>query len=422
MPPIVTQPAPSLPFTVPAVRSLSLVRLATELARKISEVGRVLVEGEVHRPSRGKTGRIYFVLKDRTAQVSVSVPANKARMARIVEGERVAVTGTIQWIIDRGQISFEATEVTPVGAGAIAAAIAAARERMRAEGLLDRPRKTLPLLPTCVGVVCGLDAAVRKDIESVVAARFPGFPLQFCEVTVSGSGAAESVTDAILWLDRQRHVDVILIARGGGDATQLLPFSDETLCRVIAASTTPVVSAIGHDEDRPLSDELADARAGTPSIAAAMVIPDRDALLARIEASLARAHEGLGRRGERAMSRLSLVGWRTALDRGIERAASRLERIDWEHSIDRGLLGATGRLERVQWRDGLPGRLELADAKLGGLRRSVEALSPARVLERGYAVVRREDGSVVRRAADVATGTVVDVTVAEGRFAAEVLT
>ena len=416
-----TQDHPSLPFTTPAFRQLSLLRLATELARKVGEIGRVVVEGEVHRPSRSKTGRIYFVLKDRTAQINVSVPANKARMARIVEGERVAVSGGVQWIIERGQISFEASEVTPVGAGAIAAAIAAARERMRRDGLLDRPRKILPLLPTCVGVVCGLDAAVRKDIEAVVQSRFPGYPVEFCEVTVSGAGASEAITNAIALLDRQPHIEVIMLARGGGDSTQLLPFSDETLCRAIAASGTPIVSAIGHDDDRPLSDELADLRAGTPSIAAVMVIPDRAALTAHLEASFARTHAGLSRRTERAGARFASVTWRTALDRGLERATAQLGRIDWEHSIDRGLIAAGARLERVLWRDGLPRRVELSDARLTGLFRSVEALSPARVLDRGYAVVRAADGSVVRRAADVVAGTVVSVTVAEGTFAAEVV-
>ena len=379
-----------------------------------------MVEGEIHRPTRGKTGRIYFVLKDRAAQINVSVAANRAKMARIVEGERVAVTGTVQWQMDRGAVSFEAIEVVPVGAGAIAAAIAAARERMRDDGLLDRPRRPLPLLPTSIGVVCGHEAAVRKDIESVVASRFRGLPVLFAEVTVSGPGAAEAIAEAVRWLERKPEIDVILLARGGGDATQLLPFSDETLCRVVAACSKPVVVAIGHEEDRPLCDEVADHRAGTPSIAAAMVVPDRAALVARLDAAAKRAAEGLARRGDRSAARLSAIAWRTALDRGLERSAARLDRIDWQRSLDHGVATARSRLDRVPWRDALPQRIAVAEVRLSGLQRSVESLSPVRVLQRGYAIARTRDGIVIRRASDVIAGTVVAVTVAEGTFAAEV--
>lgn len=409
-----------LPFSTPTVRQLSLIRLATELARRMGEVGRVMVEGEIHRPTRGKTGRIYFVLKDRAAQINVSVAANRAKMARIIEGERVAVTGTVQWQMDRGAVSFEAIEVVPVGAGAIAAAIAAARERMRADGLLDRPRRPLPLLPTSIGVVCGHEAAVRKDIESVVASRFRGLPVLFAEVTVSGPGASEAIAEAVRWLERKPEIDVILLARGGGDATQLLPFSDETLCRVVAACSKPVVVAIGHEEDRPLCDEVADHRAGTPSIAAAMVVPDRVALVARLDAAANRAAEGLARRSDRSAARLSAIAWRTALDRGLERWAARLDRIDWQRSLDHGIATARSRLDRVPWRDALPQRIAVAEVRLSGLQRSVESLSPVRVLQRGYAIARTRDGIVIRRAGDVIAGTVVAVTVAEGTFAAEV--
>ncbi len=409
-----------LPFSTPTVRQLSLIRLATELARRMGEVGRVMVEGEIHRPTSGKTGRIYFVLKDRAAQINVSVAANRAKMARIVEGERVAVTGTVQWQMDRGAVSFEAIEVVPVGAGAIAAAIAAARERMRADGLLDRPRRPLPLLPTSIGVVCGHEAAVRKDIESVVASRFRGLPVLFAEVTVSGPGASEAIAEAVRWLERKPEIDIILLARGGGDATQLLPFSDETLCRVVAACSKPVVVAIGHEEDRPLCDEVADHRAGTPSIAAAMVVPDRVALVARLDAAANRAAEGLARRGDRSAARLSAIAWRTALDRGLERWAARLDRIDWQRSVDHGVANARSRLDRVPWRNALPQRIAVAEVRLSGLQRSVESLSPMRVLQRGYAIARTRDGIVIRRASDLIAGTVVAVTVAEGTFAAEV--
>src|SRR5262249_14869993 len=149
------------------------------------------------------------------------------------------------------------------------------------------------------------DAAVRKDIESVVATRFAGYPIVFCDVTVSGAGAADAIAAGVASLDAHPDVDVIVLARGGGDATELLPFSDETLCRAIAASTTPVISAVGHEGDRPLCDEVADVRCGTPSIAAAVVVPDRRALEAELDRRLAGCASVVSSRVDRAGARLA---------------------------------------------------------------------------------------------------------------------
>ena len=272
------------------------------------------------------------------------------------EGERVAVTGTIEMIVDRGALQLTAQEVVPVGSGAIAAMIAEARERLRRDGLLDRPRRPIPMLPRCIGVLCGTEAAVRKDIESVVAARFPGYPMRFLEVTVSGPGAVESLITGIDLLQRDRTidvVDVIVLARGGGDPTQLLPFSDEQLCRVIAGSRVPIVSAIGHDGDRPLSDEVADLRAGTPSIAAAMVVPERAVLGARLDAARDRTASVLTQVMERGVRRLTGVAWQTALDRRLERSADRLQRIDWSNAVLRLSARSEARLAAVDWSNAL---------------------------------------------------------------------
>ena len=205
------------------------------------------------------------------------MPASHARRSRVVQGERVSVVGGLQWANDRGQLHLVAEEVAPVGAGAIAALIATTRQQLAAEGLLDRPRRPLPRLPAAIGVVCGADAAVRKDIESVAAARFPGYPLRFQETTVSGPGAALTIVEALAALVRRPGVEVVILARGGGDGPSLLPWSTEEVCRAVAACPVPVVSAIGHEADRPLCDEVADLRCGTPSLAATATIPDRDA-------------------------------------------------------------------------------------------------------------------------------------------------
>ena len=383
------------------VRRVSLVRLSAEIARSLSALGKVAVEGEVHQPKSRPNGRIYFTLKDRAAQISVTVPAARTKRAWVVDGQRVQVTGALSWDNAWGRMQLVADEVVPVGEGAVAAMIAEARARLRADGLLDRPRRALPRLPASIGVVCGSEAAVRADIESVVAARFPGYPMVFREVTMT---SAEAVMEGLRDLDLRVGVDVIILARGGGDATQLLPFSDEELCRAICATSTPVVAAIGHEGDRPLCDEVVDLRCGTPSLAAAAVVPDREALLAGLEAAWTRAEAVVARRFDEAERRLLVVDRDRAVLAGVERAAERLQR-------------AAGRLELVHPRH----RLAPAAGVLAAARREMEALSPVRVLERGYAVVRAAaDGSVLRSAADAAVGQRVDVQLASGRLAATV--
>lgn len=387
----------------PAVRKLSLVRLSAEMARSLAGVGKVAVEGEVHRPTTRPGGRTYFTLKDRAAQIDVTVPAVRARRARTVAGERVQATGVLEWVSSWGRLQFVAEEVVPVGAGAVAAMIAEARVRLGREGLLDRPRRAIPRLPAAIGVVCGSEAAVRADILAVVEARFPGYPMVFREVPVSGPGAADAIAAAVRDLDERPGVDVVVLARGGGDATQLLPFSDEELCRVICASRTPVVAAIGHEGDRPLCDEVADLRCPTPSLAAAAVVPDRLAMESELAAARLRAQTlalSAVAAGER---RLASVDRDKAVTAGVGRARERLVR-------------AAHRLELVHPRR----RLDPARARLGGARREMEALSPARVLERGYAVVRGADGSVLRQSTGVAAGQQVHVQLAAGGLVAVV--
>ena len=170
-------------------------------------------------------------------------PRAKVARCRTVVGERVCVSGLLTWVNERGELQLVAEEVIPVGAGAVAAMVAESRRRLAADGLLERPRRTLPRLPELIGVVCGADAAVRKDIESVVTARFPGYPVDFAETVLSGPGAAVSILSAVESLVQRPGMAVIILARGGGDPTQLLPVSDEDLCRAIAACPVPVVSA-----------------------------------------------------------------------------------------------------------------------------------------------------------------------------------
>jgi exodeoxyribonuclease VII large subunit len=295
-----------------------------------------------------------------------------------------------------------------------------------------------------IGVVCGADAAVRKDIESVVAARFPGYPLRVMETFLSGPAAALSIMDAMARLVAGEDVDVIVLARGGGDATQMLPFSDEDLCRAVCACPVPVVSAIGHEGDRPLCDEVADLRCATPLAAATAVVPDRQALLSDLAARRAVAAAAFGRRCEAAARRLAAIDTARAVRQGAGVAAHRLDRVGdrlaWAHprgrlaeatrrlaAIDptgpaeRVVAGGRDRLRRLEWRRPVWEGLARAEGRLEADVRHLHALSPQRVLERGYAVVRRPPAAtVVRAAAQVAPGDLIDVQLAAGRLAARV--
>lgn len=406
-----------------AARQVTLIRLAGEVARALGGVGRIAVEGEVYRPTTSRGGWVFFTLRDRAAQIDVKVPSGNVRRSRTVSGERVCVVGVLQWANDRGQLHLVAEEVTPVGEGAIAELIAETRRRLAAEGLLDRPRRPLPVLPAAIGVVCGTDAAVRKDIESVAAARFPGYPLHFEETTVSGPGASVAIVDALGAVVMRPGVEVVILARGGGDGPSLLPWSTEEVCRAVVACPVPVASAIGHEGDRPLCDEVADHRYGTPSIAAGAIVPDEAGLQAALESLLARAGASLDERIDGAGRRLEGVEPRRALGQGVERAAHRLDRcgdrLAGVHPV-RLLSPCQARLRASDWRRPTWEALARAEGRLGAELRHLRALSPACTLERGYAVVTGPDGTVVRLAGSLQRGDAIAVRLAAGRLAAAV--
>jgi exodeoxyribonuclease VII large subunit len=389
----------------------------------MAALGRVAVEGEVHRPQTSRGGWTYFVLRDRAAQIPVACPARHARRCRAVAGERVVAVGSLVWGNERGQLILEVEEVIPVGEGAVAAMIAEARSRLEADGLLHRPGRPVPRLPLVIGVVCGADAAVRKDIESVVAGRFPGYPLAVEETTVTGPGAAQAIIEALWRLTRKPEVEVVVLARGGGDSTALLPWSDEDLCRAVAACRVPVVSAIGHESDRPLCDEVADLRCGTPSIAAHEVVPDKGQLEDELAGLLVLAGTSAHRRTEVGRQRLQRADVGGSLATGFERAGSRLrhagDRLRWAHPRPAAQAGRR-RLESADWRRPMAGRIGSSQQRLDALARHARSLSPQSVVDRGFAVVRRRDGTVVRDPIQVQAGEVVEISVARGLIAARV--
>jgi exodeoxyribonuclease VII large subunit len=254
------------------------------------------------------------------------------------------------------------------------------KKKLAAEGVFERKRP-LPLLPRRIGLVTGNDAAAKKDVLATITARFPAARILVAETYVQGPFAANAMIEALGDVAAAPEVDVIVLSRGGGSFEDLLPFSDERLVRAIASCSVPVVSAVGHEQDNPLCDFAADARASTPTAAARLVVPDAAELLGRLD----RTRGGLAR------------GARGVLERRRDRITHAHERLRRAPSLA---------VERKR------ARLEQAAGRL-------RALSPRATLDRGYAIVRTGD-DIVRSTSAVSTGDEVDVEVADGRFGARV--
>src|SRR5438128_443755 len=252
--------------------------VARTIAEWVARLGRVWVEGQVTQLN-ARPGTVFLTLRDPVADVSLTVTCSRqvydAVVPRLSEGDRVVVLGQPGVHLLRGSLQLQALEIRPVGIGELLARIERLKGVLRAEGLFDVERKKpLPFLPRTVGLITGRASAAERDVVENARRRWPAVRIALREVAVQGPLAVTEVMDALRALERDPHVDVIVIARGGGSLEDLLPFSDEALCRAVSACFTPVVSAIGHEQDTPLLDLVADLRASTPTDAAKRVVPD----------------------------------------------------------------------------------------------------------------------------------------------------
>jgi exodeoxyribonuclease VII large subunit len=375
----------------------------------LGRLGNVWVEGELAELKRtDRWGLVYFCLKDDTAILQGSM--QRERFDRIqpppAVGDRVHAFGRGELWQRKGEFRFRAFTLEQFGLGQLLRRIEEVRLRLADEGLFAAERKRpLPFLPRVVGLVCGSDAAAKRDVCETAQARHPHVRFRIVEAAVQGAGAATAVVAALRTLDADPDVDVIVLARGGGSVEDLLPFSDEGLCRAVAACATPVVSAIGHEQDTPLVDLVADVRAGTPSLAAKLVVPDHAAVVAGLDALLARAGRALDGRAVHARRHLELLAARPAF----------ADPRTWI-AVRRTALDAAGASLRR-----LPAlRLERESTRLGNARDRLRLLGPAATLDRGYAIVQDEAGGVVREAGAVSVGGRIGVRLAAGRLGARV--
>jgi exodeoxyribonuclease VII large subunit len=324
----------------------------------------------------------------------------------VADGARVVIHAKPDFWVNRGSFSLSAVEVRAIGIGELLARLEHLKRVLSAEGLFRAERKRpLPFLPHRVGLICGRDSAAERDILENARRRWPAVRFTVEPVAVQGSYAVREVMDALAMMDADPEIDVIIVSRGGGSLEDLLPFSDEALVRAVSACRTPVVSAIGHEQDAPILDLVADVRASTPTDAAKKVVPDVREQLHLVRQLRDRGRRCVSGRLEREEAWLTAVRSRPALAdpvREVERKAESVEAL------------------RDRARRSLASALARAADDLSHTRARLLALSPAATLERGYAIVQRTDGSVVRAATDVKEEDGLAIRLADGRLTATV--
>lgn len=389
-----------------------LSRLTQNIKIYVDRMSPLWVEGQVvqYNPRPGSR-MAFFTLRDTESDTSMTVTAFPNVITAIGAGfeEGVKVVARVKPVFweRSGSLNLQAAEVHLQGLGDLLAQIERLRQRLAAEGLFDADRKKpLPFLPRVIGLVCGRNAKAKDDVIVNASARWPGARFEVREVAVQGQYAVREVTQAIAELDSLPQVDVIVVARGGGAVEDLLPFSDEALVRAAAQTSTPLVSAIGHEGDAPLLDYVADYRASTPTDAARRIVPD---LVQELD-GLARAREGM-----RSAIQRRLAQERYNLDLLVSRPiflapAATLE--PHRTFIDSALTSLRTQVER---------RLSSERQSILQASATLQALSPQATLERGYSMLRLPSGELVRDASQVPKGTLVEGILAQGRLVAQVV-
>lgn len=392
------QPSAETPWPV--------ARLSNELKGYIDRLGSVWVEGELTQWNLAR-GIVYAKLKDLEQDATVSLTVWSSTLQRLTEqfaqGDRVVARVKPDYWVRGGTLSMVASELRHAGLGDLLAQLERLKRTLREEGLFDAERKKpLPFLPQCIGLVTGKDSDAEKDVLRNAQLRWPQVEFRVRHAAVQGASAAREVSAAIRELDADPEVDVIIVARGGGDFQNLLVFSDEQLLRTAAACTTPLVSAIGHEADSPLLDLVADLRASTPTDAAKRVVPDVAEEAARVQQARARMLLRLSALVNGEIERVTALRSRPVLADPEALVQPRAE--DLVRLVDRGT-------HLVQL------CVERAETHVHRLASQLQALSPQRTLDRGYALVHTAEG-LVRDPAQVTPGAALRIRVARGELAA----
>lgn len=387
------------------------VRVISEnLKDYIDRLGPIWIEGEISEINE-RTGMAFIRLRDTSVDMSLSVMCHRTVLAPVSplpQNARVVILAKVSFYTKNGTISLSAKEIRQVGIGELLARLEHLKQLLASEGIfaLDR-KKSLPLLPRRVGLICGRNSAAEKDVVENARRRWPAVQFEIREVAVQGAAAVIEVSAALRELEANPEVDVIIITRGGGSFEDLLPFSDEGLVRLAASCETPIVSAIGHEQDAPLLDLVADVRASTPTDAAKRVVPDIEEELAMINQLRDRANRRLLNFLDLETSRLNAMRERPVLKDPTVLITSRQEII----------IGLRDRSHRSTSHV-----VDLAREELLHIYARVRSLSPQSTLDRGYSVVQRGDGSIARDPKVLSQGERLRIRLALGEIGAVVET
>jgi exodeoxyribonuclease VII large subunit len=401
-----TYRALAAPVVGPVYPVSEVTRYLRELLEHDRHLSGIWVSGEVSNLNLASSGHAYFTLKDERGALRCAFFRNRnaGQRQRLENGASYLVFGALSLYEPRGELSFVVEFVQPEGVGALQAEFERRRARFEEEGLFALERKrALPRFPERVGVVTSPTGAVFHDIQTVLDRRWPLATLLLQPTVVQGPEAAPMIADSIRLLDRDQKPEVIIVARGGGSWEELWPFNEEPVVRAIHGARAPVVSAVGHETDTTLADLAADVRAATPSAAAELVSPDRVEVERDVDARVASAGLALTRRASRANEGIERA--RVRLVRGLPNVAQARDRV--AALTDRALRGTAAIRAR---------REERIEGNLDRLR----ALSPLATLERGYAVVQRENGAAVTSAQALIEGERVALRFRDGTRGARV--
>ena len=384
--------------------SPATVRVVTEAIKEyVDRLGPIWVEGEISELNE-RSGMMAFIrLRDPSVDMSLSVMCHKSVIAAaqpLPPNARVVLYAKPSWYTKNGSLTLSAREIRQVGVGELLARLEALKTALASEGLFDSDRKVeLPLLPKKVGLICGRNTDAEKDVVENAKRRWPSVVFEIREVTVQGAAAVTEVSAALMELEADPDVEVIVITRGGGSFEDLLPFSDEGLVRLAASCTTPIVSAIGHEKDSPLLDLVADFRASTPTDAAKHVVPDIAEEIAMIGELRERARRKLMGLIELELARIANFKDRPVMKDPHVIITSRAEIIT---------------AYRQRSHRSFASHVKLAKEELVQIKARVRALSPQATLDRGYSVVQLANGDIARDASALKTGDLLRLRLAKG--------
>jgi exodeoxyribonuclease VII large subunit len=381
------------------------VRVISEaISEYINRLGQVWVEGEIAQLNdRAGSGMIYIRLRDPSVDMYLEVTCPRSvfkAVAPLSENARVVINSKVNFYTPTGRLSLSAKEIRQVGVGELLARLEALKKVLAAEGLFALERKKrLPFLPNKIGLICGRASAAEKDVKENARRRWPAVRFETREVAVQGADAVVQVSAALRELDNNPEVDVIIITRGGGSFEDLLAFSDEGLVRLAASCKKPIVSAIGHEQDTPLLDLVADVRASTPTDAAKLVVPDFQEEVGKIKNLRERSDRKINDLVILEMTKIVNLIQRPVMKDPLIMVTSRQEIISG--FISRSFMSMNSKLLR-------------AFDEVTHIAARVRTLSPQATLDRGYSVVQKSDGAIVKDPASLAPGEKIQLRMAKG--------